>query len=222
MTAAYQPPGSGHWLGTDALGESVAERLVSATGETLIAVLAATVLAACLGTLVGCVLAFSGNGRLRAACEVLVGFAYAAPLLLVVLLLVAIYGDRAWVFPAIGLLSWGGIAVNAASSVERVRTSGFVRAALALGVPPAAAYLRHGVRHAWPTIRAAALALAAQLFQLSVLLAFLGVGRDGLGSLIREGYDVYPAVWWTWLPAMGVAALLLAATAWAAQRGSER
>jgi len=215
----YQTPSAEFWLGTDALGSSVAIRLLIATWETLYTVAAAAAIAAVLGTLVGAALAFSGQSRLRALCETLLGFAYAAPLLLLVLLLVVVYGDRPWVFPSVGILAWGGIALSAATSLERIINSGFVRASRALGATPLAAYLRHGIPHALPTVASATAALSAQLFQLSVLLAFIGVGRSGLGNLICEGYEVYPTVWWTWLPATLVAALILSGSAWLAQRG---
>jgi len=113
----YQTPSAEFWLGTDALGSSVAIRLLIATWETLCTVAAAAAIAAVLGTLVGAALAFSGQSRLRALCETLLGFAYAAPLLLLVLLLVVVYGDRPWVFPSVGILAWGGIALRGCESI---------------------------------------------------------------------------------------------------------
>ncbi len=219
MLLPYHPPSTAFWLGTDAYGASMLARLVDATWDTMYSVLLAVGVAILVGTLVGAVLAFTRRSQLRVLCEVLLSFSYAAPLLLLVLLVLVVFGERFWVFPSVGLLSWGGIALAASTSLERVLESGYVRASRNFGVSLMRACLIHGIPHALPTIVSAGVALASQLFQLSVVLAFIGVGSNGLGALIREGYQVFPSAWWMWVPATVVAALLLGGTAWAVQKG---
>lgn len=103
----YQAPSFNYWLGTDGLGEPVAARLLDATGHTVFAVTLAVCIAALIGSVIGTVLAFSGRNRLKALCETLLSFTFAAPMLLLVLLLLVIYGDELWIFPSIGLFAWG-------------------------------------------------------------------------------------------------------------------
>jgi len=219
MLIPYHPPGAKFLLGTDAFGASMGLRLMWATWDTVYAVLLAVGVAGCVGVAVGAVLAFTRRKWLRVFCEILLSFSYAAPLLLLVLLLLVVFGQRGMIFPSVGLLAWGGIALAAATSFERIIDSGFVRASRNLGLSPMHACLRHGMGHALPTIISACTALASQLFQLSVVLAFIGIGRGGLGALIREGYQVYPSAWWMWLPATIVAAVILGLASWGAHKG---
>lgn len=219
MLIPYHPPSIEFFLGTDAYGGSMAMRLISATWETIYSVLLAVGIAGCVGGCVGAVLAFTRRKLLRIGCEILLSFSYAAPLLLLVLLVIVVFGEGIWVFPSIGFLAWGSIALASATSFERVNDSGYVRASRNLGLLPVRACLRHGIGHALPTIIGACAALASQLFQLSVVLAFIGVGGGGLGALIREGYQVYPSAWWMWLPATVTAAVILGISSWGAHKG---
>jgi peptide/nickel transport system permease protein len=217
----YHSPDSQYWLGTDALGRSVLARLLEAAWSTCLSVGIATLIAVSIGVAMGSLLALGGNNRFRGVGEALLGFSFAAPLLLLTLLLLAVFGDQLWIFPSVGLFAWGGIALATASSLQRVIDSDFIAASCELGSSRLGAVLRHAAAHVFPTVTSVAVALSVQLFQLSVLLAFIGVGRSGLGTLIREGYQLYPAVWWTWLPATIVAAILLGGAAWIANGDRE-
>jgi peptide/nickel transport system permease protein len=92
VAVPFSGPGSGHWLGTDAIGRDVLSRLLSGGRITLLVAFAATVLGVGLGTVLGLVAALSrswGDAAIMRTLDVLLAF----PQYVLVLLMVAMIGS---------------------------------------------------------------------------------------------------------------------------------
>lgn len=210
------PPGHEYLLGTDAIGQSVAIRLLEAVLQTSLIVGTAVLLATAIGLGVGLLAGSVRLSAVKALAAMLTALSYAVPLLIVLLLFYAFLGDRWIVFPVVaGFFVWGGIALATQTRTEEILPMPFVLVARVMGAGP----LRLTVRHILPNILgqvwAAALGTLSPLLQVHITLSFLAVGggSNNLGALIREGYELFPAAWWLWVPATVTAIGLLAASA---------
>jgi peptide/nickel transport system permease protein len=221
---ALQPPSLGYLLGTDSLGRSVARLLLDSAARTLSDVLFAVLLATALGMAVGFLAATTRARFLRLVSNAVLTVSYSTPVLVVVLLFFALFGDRRYIFPLVaGSFAWGGIALATESTLTDQIGRGYVRAAYALGASPLWVARRHLLPNILPDVRAAALGTLSPLFQLAVLFSFLGAGggEASLGALIRDGYDLFPSAWWLWVPATLVAIFALGGAAMLSQRAQE-
>lgn len=221
---SLQPPSLKYLLGTDSLGRSVARLLLESTVRTLSDVLLAVLLAAALGLAVGFLAAATRSRALRLVSDAVLNVSYSTPVLVVVLLFFALFGDRLYTFPLVaGSFAWGGIALATGSALTDQVSRGYVRASQSLGAGPLWIARRHLLPNILPDIRAAALGTLSPLFQLAVVFSFLGAGggEASLGSLIRDGYDLFPSAWWLWLPPTLVAVIALGGAAMLSQRPQE-
>lgn len=213
---ALLPPGLNYWLGTDALGHSVAWLLTEATIRTCVTVGIAVMLASAIGLIIGLVAGFLRVPGMRFLATTFVTLSYSTPLLVVLLLVYTFVGNQWLVFPVVaGCFVWGGIALAVQTEAEQILRQPYILAARSLGASRLQVLRRHALPNLLPAIWAATVGTVAPLFQVLILVSFLGIGADSvtLGSLIREGYDLFPAGWWLWLPAALIACLILASTA---------
>jgi len=91
VPARFQPPGAGHWLGTDEFGRDVLSRLLYGGRVSLLVAGSAVMVAAIVGTACGLVAGFSGgwlDHLALLAADVILAF----PGILLALLLVALAG----------------------------------------------------------------------------------------------------------------------------------
>jgi peptide/nickel transport system permease protein len=190
LMATSLPPSSAWLFGTDELGRSVLARTIAGARLSLGAALAATAVTAIVGTALGLLSAELGGTGERA----LLAFTdtiYACPGLLLVLFVTELFDGGIWMV-VLGLAStrWPAFArmchplARAAlkrPDAEASRLLGFGR------------YYRLR-RHAWPTVRATVVSVAALQFAGTLLsiaaLGFLGVGllppQPEWGAMISE------------------------------------
>lgn len=92
MLAAMAPPSATHWLGTDSIGRDMFSRVLLATRLDLAIALAAVVLSALPGIVIGASAAILG-GRIDRLLHRVVDAAMAFPLFVVALALAAVFGN---------------------------------------------------------------------------------------------------------------------------------
>jgi peptide/nickel transport system permease protein len=210
MAAGYEPPRSAHWLGTDALGRDVLARLASGTSETVAVIFLALAIATILGASVGFAAALSRRQWLRFSADTVVAAVFAAPSLLLVMLLISWVGAAWWVTPLVlGLFVWPPIAQAMTHHVLAESQKPWVLAANSLGGNRAWVWSQHLLPALADHLRVAVSGVLSPLLQSYFLASFLVAGSGGLGALIREGFQVYPNAWWIWLPAVGLCVTIL-------------
>jgi len=213
---ALQGPSTAQWFGTDHLGRDLYSRAVYGAALSLHATALAVLIALGVGVSLGVIAGYFG-GVLDAILMRLVEVLMAIPSLLLAMAVITVLGfGTVNIALAVGLSSVATFARLVRGEVLRWRTCVFVEAAACCGVGPWTIIRRHILAHAaGPVLALAALEFGSAVLSVSAL-SFLGFGapppQPEWGLLISEGRNYMVAAWWyTSLPGMVVAAVVLAA-----------
>ncbi|KJE19778.1 ABC-type dipeptide/oligopeptide/nickel transport system, permease component [Frankia torreyi] len=197
---ALHGPSGAHWFGTDQLGRDVFTRVVDGAGRSLRLGVGATLLGVLAGAVLGLAAALGG----RAADTVLMRLAdvlLALPPLLLALLAMTVLGSGAWNLTlAVAISTVPGYARMVRAEALVVRRSGYVEAAVGLG-------LRRWLlvaRHILPNTLGPLLVLATVGFGTTLIaassLSFLGFGvgppTPEWGLMLSEGRNYLSTAWW--------------------------
>jgi peptide/nickel transport system permease protein len=206
LRAVRQPPSAEHILGTDLIGRDVWSRVVYGGRVSLAVGLIAVAIFMTIGTTLGSLAGYYG-GRVDAIIMRVTDTVMAFPVLVILISIVAIIGPGLQnVMLAIGLISWTGVARLVRSLVLSLRTTDFVLAARASGVPEG----RILSQHIFPSIVgpitvAGSFGIATAILS-EASLSFLGIGvqipTPSWGNMLNESQSIqiienFP---WMWLP----------------------
>jgi peptide/nickel transport system permease protein len=200
LSAALQGPSGAHWFGTDQLGRDIFARVVYGSRPALLLALSATVLAVLGGIVVGLTAGLGGRGADQITMRLADVF-LALPPLLLALLVVAVMGAGTGTVAfavATALIPAYGRVVRAEAKV--VRRSGYVEAAVGLGLPRPLLIVRHILPNSLgPVLTLATVGFGTALLY-SSLLSFRGLGTKPpdpeWGSMLSEGRDFLATAWW--------------------------
>ena len=193
-------PDGAHWFGTDQLGRDIFTRVLYGTRPSLLLGTGATVLAVAGGAVLGLAAALGG----RVADQVLMRLAdvlLALPPILLALLAVTVLGSGSVnVMIAIAVAFIPGYARIVRAETLVVRRSGYVEAAVGLGLPRPLLIIRHVVPNALgPMLVLATVGFGSSLIAASGL-SFLGLGPQPpspeWGAMLSEGRDFLQTAWW--------------------------
>lgn len=180
-----------HWLGTDALGRDILDRLAEGIGLSFSVALIVMTLCAVVGISVGMIAAWFG-GWIDSVLMRLVDIVLSFPGILLAIALAAVLGpgiDKLVI--ALAAVGWVGFARLTRAQVLSLRHSPYIEAAVASGQRG----LHIASKHLLPNI-AAPLLIEASFGLAAVMigeagLSFLGIGIQppdaSLGTMIREG-----------------------------------
>ena len=200
----YAPPSLDYLLGSDSLGRSYLLLLLKSTGLTILDVGAAATLALLVATFVAIFGSIFRGTIGRFVFGLASTFSFSTPLIAVLLLLYSVLGDSPAVFPlAVGGLLWGSAALTMQTAISQEWRSSYIKAARALGMTSFCLVFKHLLPNLVSPMRSAWIANWPTILSTSILAAYLGANSNSsprLGSLIKTGYDVFPACWWLWLP----------------------
>lgn len=225
-----QAPGSTHWFGTDQLGRDVFSRVVHGTRHSLAIGAAATGAGAALAVVWGLAAALSGrlgDALLMRTADALL----ALPGLLLALLVMLVTGKGvtgATIAVAVGTAP--GLAQVVRTQALVVRRSGYVEAAVGLGVPRPLVVLRHVLPNTLgPLLVLATVTLGASI-STGAALSYLGLGAQPptpeWGAMLTEGQGFLEQAWWIALfPGLMLVATVLTVTVlgrWAQDRTERR
>jgi peptide/nickel transport system permease protein len=215
--AILQPPGPGHWFGTDELGRDIFCRVVYGTSKSLTIGVGATMLACLGGISLGAAAALLPS-LMRRLLVRLLDILLAFPELLLALLVIAVLGrGPANTLLAVGLSHIAGYARLVRSQVLQVKLSGYVEHAVALGEHPSTIILRHILPNSIrPLIVLATIGVGTSVLAASAL-SFLGLGvvppAAEWGALLADGRNFFGiAPWMSLWPASVVAISVISIT----------
>lgn len=124
-----QGPSLEHWLGTDSLGRDVFSRLLHGGRPSLLIAVAATLISAVAGIVIGSLSALAG-GWLDDALSRLLDFLLALPTLILLLLISSFFGQDPFILSlALGLMYLAPIARVTRSTTQTLLARDFVRVA---------------------------------------------------------------------------------------------
>lgn len=216
-SALLAPPSGEHWFGTDQLGRDIYSRVVHGASYSLPIGLGATALGLGIGLVAGLAAALGPRGVDRVvvrALDILLAF----PELLLALLVIAVMGPGPLnTTVAVGLAAAAGYARLIRSQVLRVRLSGYVEAAVALGERPRRIIVGHIVPNVLrPVLVLATVGVGTSLLAASSL-SFLGLGVappiPEWGAMLADGRNFLSAApWMSLFPAAMVVVAVVAVT----------
>jgi peptide/nickel transport system permease protein len=194
------PPAPGHLLGTDDIGRDLYSRIIWGTRESVLIGLGAMAIALTGAVMLGFTAALAPkwiSEPINRALEILLAF----PTLLLALLFVALLGPSAVsLLISVGLGTAPGYARLLRAQTLKVKKSGYVEAAWALGHPWHSVFLQHIAPNAFrPIVALVALGIGQSVVWASGL-SFLGLGvkppSPEWGALLEAGKANITVAWW--------------------------
>ncbi|MEO5815499.1 MAG: ABC transporter permease [Gemmatimonadaceae bacterium] len=214
-----QPPSFAHPLGTDTFSRDVLSRMIYGARVSLTISLVAVAIATAFGTLVGVIAGYVG-GAIDAILMRLVDAAFSIPTLLLLIVVIALWGEIGVIFLTLLIsgVAWFAISRLVRAETLAVRDADYVVAARALGIPSWRILARHVLPNVvGPAIVAATLAIG-NVILLEAGLSYLGIGvrppTASWGSIIQEGSERVSDLWWlTLFPGLAILVTVFACNA---------
>ncbi|WP_433294056.1 ABC transporter permease [Actinoplanes sp. CA-030573] len=210
-------PSWSHWFGTDDAGRDMYTRVAYGTRESFGIGLGATALAMLIAVVLGFI-AGLGRGFVDTILSRILDVAFAFPVLLLALLLIAIRGPSlGTVIVAVGIGSAPGYARMVRGQVLHVRQAGYIQASHALGHTRWAVVRQHLFPNAMrPLVAMMTLGVGQSIVWASGL-AFLGLGvappSPEWGALLDAGRSaITTSPWLEILPGLVIVVATLALT----------
>ncbi|WP_352430594.1 ABC transporter permease [Pyrinomonas sp.] len=193
------PDGSFSWkhpMGTDNAGRDILARVLVGGRISLMVGIISTLVSLVIGVAYGATAGYLG-GRVDNIMMRIVDVLYALPYMLIVIVLLAVFGQRSpmgqlvLLFVALGAVSWLTMARIVRGQVISLKNQEFVLAARATGVSTPKIIFRHLVPNVLgPVVVYATLTIPSVMLQ-EAFLSFLGLGvqapLSSWGSLVADG-----------------------------------
>ncbi|SEL82452.1 ABC transporter permease [Streptacidiphilus jiangxiensis] len=198
---AFLAPSTAHPFGTDQLGRDILARVLYGARLSLLLGAGSTVLSVAAGSVLGLLAGIGGRWADQALMR-LADVLFALPPILLALLTVAVLGSgTSNVMLAIAVAFAPGYARLVRGETLVVRRSGYVEAAVGLGLPRPLLVVRHVLPNALgPVLVLATVGFGSALITASGL-SFLGLGPQPpapeWGTMLSEGRNNLANAWWT-------------------------
>jgi peptide/nickel transport system permease protein len=197
---AYQPPSSEHWMGTDALGRDVSQRLIQGTRIAYKVGIITALIAIPIGVFFGCLAGYFG-GRIDDFVVWLYSTFASIPGLLFILAIAMVVGrGLLGVYLGIGLTTWVGLCRLIRGEVIKHKEQAYVQAAKALGLSWSRILFRHILPNVFHVIIVTFTLRFPAAVGTEVFMSFLGIGvqnEPSWGSMIDSARQrLWQGVWW--------------------------
>ncbi|WP_035812144.1 ABC transporter permease [Jiangella gansuensis] len=216
-TDILQPPSTSHWFGTDDLGQDVFAQVVWGTRISLLVGAVASLIAICIGTLLG--LAAAYVKRLDPVVTTLTDVMLSLPMLPLMILVTALAGPSVTtLITVIGLLSWPEVTRMIRANGLVVAAMPYIDGARVLGAGATRIISREILPAVMPLVVVNVLLTAARAVIAEAGLSFLGMGDPSSWSwgrilLNAQRSGTIASAWWqTLFPSLAILLLVLAAT----------
>ncbi|MCC7299596.1 MAG: ABC transporter permease [Verrucomicrobia bacterium] len=200
LDQAYQSPSSNHWMGTDALGRDVMQRLIQGTRIAYKVGIITALIAIPIGVFFGCLAGYFG-GRVDSFIVWLYSTVASMPGLLFILAIAMVVGKGLLgIYLGIGLTTWVGLCRLIRGEVIKHKEQSYVMAAKALGL----SWPRILFRHILPNVSHVIIVTFTLRFPAAVstevFMSFLGIGvvsEPSWGVMINSArMRLWQGVWW--------------------------
>jgi len=213
VTNRLQPPSSGHWLGTDALGRDVLTRLLYGSRVSLLTGFIVVLVGAAFGTLIGGIAAFA-RGKVEEIIMRVTDLVLCFPPIILALAIAAALGiGTTNTIIAMLVVWWPKFSRLARSLVIVQRSQEYVEAAMVVGLSPSRTLIRHILPNAvGPLIVLVTLDVGNAIITFAGL-SFLGLGvvppTPEWGSMVAEGRELVAQWWVASFPGLAILTIVL-------------
>lgn len=182
--AVRQTPSGAHWFGTDGQGYDIYARTIYGARASMIVGLAATVITAVVGSLIGIAAAYTG-GWIDSLISRVTDVFFAIPLLLGGILFLSAFPNTqdtpylvvvGKVVLVLGVLGWPSLARLMRGSVLQVKPQEYVQAARALGAGPIRIIRKHIIPNALAPVLVVSTINLGVFIVAEASMSFLGIG----------------------------------------------
>jgi peptide/nickel transport system permease protein len=213
VTNRLQPPSSGHWLGTDALGRDVLTRLLYGSRISLLTGFIVVLVGAAFGTLIGAIAAFA-RGKVEEIIMRVTDLVLCFPPIILALAIAAALGiGTTNTIIAMLVVWWPKFSRLARSLVIVQRSQEYVEAAMVVGLSPSRTLIRHILPNAvGPLVVLVTLDVGNAIITFAGL-SFLGLGvvppTPEWGSMVAEGRELVAQWWVASFPGLAILTIVL-------------
>jgi peptide/nickel transport system permease protein len=196
---SFVPPGSGHFFGTDAIGNDVYSNVVRGARTSLVVGFVAVLTSTFIGIVVGATSGFFG-GRVDQVLMRLTEMFQILPQFFLAIVIVALFGSSIWIIIfVIGMLTWPATARMTRAEFLTLKKREFAEAARALGMTNFDLILRELLPNALPPIVINATLQISGAILLETSLSFLGLGDPTVmswGVMLHNAQESFSRAWW--------------------------
>jgi peptide/nickel transport system permease protein len=196
---SLRPPDWVHFMGTDDLGRDEFARVLYGGRISLMVGLFSALIAVFVGTLIGTVAGYFGEGIDDLLMRFTEVFQIIPRFLLAIVVVALLGGGQGKIILIIGLLSWPGTARVIRSQLLVIRGEEFVSAATMSGASSARIIMRHILPNVLPFIIISASLQTAAGVLVESYLSFLGLGdpsQPSWGLLLQQAQLYLQQAWW--------------------------
>lgn len=200
LDAAYQPPSKEHWMGTDALGRDVMNRMIQGTRIAYKVGIITALIAIPIGVFFGCLAGWFG-GRVDDFVVWLYSTFASIPGLLFILAIAMVVGrGLLGVYLGIGLTTWVGLCRLIRGEVIKHKEQAYVQAARTLGFGWPRILFRHILPNVFHVIIVTFTLRFPAAVSTEVFMSYLGIGvqdEPSWGLMINSArMRLWQGVWW--------------------------
>ena len=218
----FSPPTPDHWFGTDIIGNDIFLKSFNALFVALITL--AIVLPAIYlgGLIIGCVLSYFDNEKVREFFLNLVHYWVTLPVLLIAVFLLILVG--AGQVNVIGILIFVLIpsqSLYVYNQMEEAKKQDFVIAKRSYGFSKAYIFLHHLFPFTRNSLNTYTLSRMPEILMMDLAFNFLGLGvqppNSSFGRMLFDGLAFMFSAWWMWVFSVILVVLLFVLVHWAAK-----